>query len=60
MTPQVSAGLSFTDLAGAAMAGYNSYMDNRPTPQTYQSKADKPVNEGEGGDEGGNEGGSTE
>jgi hypothetical protein len=52
MTPQVSAGLSFTDLAGAAMAGYNSYMDNRPPTMTYQPKADKPVNEGEGATEG--------
>ena len=60
MTPQVSAGLSITDYAGAAMAGYNNYMDNRPPTMTYQPKADKPVNEGEGGNEGGNEGGSTE
>ena len=43
MTPQVSAGLSFTDYAGAALAGYNSYMDNRPTPQTYQAKSNQPV-----------------
>ena len=59
MTPQVSAGLSFTDLAGAAMAGYNSYMDNKPVEQTYQPKADQPVNTPPP-EEGSTEGESTE
>jgi hypothetical protein len=43
MTPQVSAGLSFTDIAGAAMGAYNNYMSNRPQQQTYQDSSSKPV-----------------
>tara|TARA_R100001082_G_C4354208_1_gene156001 strand:- start:636 stop:1466 length:831 start_codon:yes stop_codon:yes gene_type:complete len=53
MKPNLKSGLSFTDIAGAAMGAYNNYMDNKTPAQTggtTEAAPESPSTEGEGGE----------